>query len=155
MSVARVSLSREFWIGSISAIAAASVATYAVLGGDGSASRYEEQVRTLPYVIIFAFVIAAVIFGLMVPWATKPSASRAKRPTIVGLASSIFGFLTIVAFWSGLPIILGAAGATLGQVGRERAQTAGQRALALGAIIIGLIAATLGIAVTIGEKFGI
>ncbi len=59
-------MSREISIGIASAMGAAALAAYAVLGGPES---NPDQVRTLPYVIGFTLVMAGLVFGLVVPWA--------------------------------------------------------------------------------------
>jgi hypothetical protein len=57
------------------------------------------------------------------------------------LVCGIIGLLLLPAFWSGLPIVLGAAGYVLGQAGRDGRQTTG--GLALGAIVVGIAAIVL------------
>jgi len=94
---------------------------------------YPDQLRALPIVVLVLLVVAAVLFLVVVP-----RASRANRPAVVGLVCSILGLLLVVAFWSGLPIVLGTAGALLGRVER----TTG-RGLALAAVIIGAAAIVL------------
>ncbi len=139
-------MSREMSIGIASAIGAAALAAYATLGG---AEPNPDQVRTLPYVIGFTLVMAGIVFGLVVPWAERRSqALRTNRPAKAGLVSSVLGLLTIVAFWSGLPVILGGAGVALGMAGQERAAEAGRRRLATAAIIVGALAMLLAVGTT-------
>ncbi len=143
-------MSREMSIGIASAIGAAALAAYAVLGGP---EPDPDQVRTLPYVVGFALVMAGIVFGLVVPWAEKRSqAPRTNRPAKAGLVASILGLLTVVAFWSGLPVILGGAGVALGLAGRERAAEAGRRRLAVAAIIVGALAVLLGVGSTVWDQ---
>ncbi len=143
-------MSREMSIGIASALSAAALAAYAVLG---AAEPNPDQVRTLPYVIGFTLVMAGLVFGLVVPWAEKRSQGlRTNRPAKAGLVSSILGLLTVVAFWSGLPIILGGAGVALGMAGQERAAEAGRRRLAMAAIIVGALAVLLGVGSTIWDS---
>lgn len=92
-----------------------------------------DQLRALPIVVLVLLVIAAVLFFLIVP-----RAARSNRPVVPGLVCSILGLLLVVVFWSGLPIVLGTAGALLGRMER----TTG-RGLALAAIIIGVAAIVL------------
>ncbi len=143
-------MSRAISIGIASAIGAAALAAYATLGG---AEPNPDQVRTLPYVIGFTLVMAGIMFGLVVPWAERrPQALRTNRPAKAGLVTSFLGLLTIVAFWSGLPVILGGAGVALGMAGQERAAEAGRRRLALAAIIVGALAVLLGVGITIWDS---
>ncbi len=143
-------MSRAISIGIASAIGAAALAAYATLGG---AEPNPDQVRTLPYVIGFTLVMAGIMFGLVVPWAERRSqALRTNRPAKAGLVTSLLGLLTIVAFWSGLPVILGGAGVALGMAGQERAAEAGRRRLALAAIIVGALAVLLGVGITIWDS---
>jgi hypothetical protein len=103
-----------------------------------------------------AVIAGAIVFGLVVPWAKNGTSKRAEgRPSRAGLTMSILGFLSIVAFWSGLPIILGAGGAALGQVGRERSVTAGSGGVAMAALIVGIIAAVVGMIIVPLEIIGI
>ena len=142
-------MSRGIGIGVTSALGAAALAAYAVLGG---ASRNPDQVRTLPYVVIFALVIAALVFGLVVPWAEKRAEGRrSNRPAMAGLVCGVLGLLTVVAFWSGLPIILGGAGVALGLAGRERAAEAGRGGVAGAAVGIGIVAIVLSIGSTVWD----
>lgn len=94
---------------------------------------YPDQLRALPIVVLVLLVVAVVLFFVVVP-----RASRSNRPAVVGLACSILGLLLVVAFWSGLPIVLGTAGALLGRGART---TGG--GLALAAVIIGVAAIVL------------
>lgn len=143
-------MSRMATIGIASAIAAAVLPVYAVLGGPG---RQPDQVRSLPYVISFALVIAGVVFGLVAPWATRRAQGmRSNRPATAGLVASVLGVLAIVAFWSGLPIILGGAGVALGLTGKERAAEAGRGRIALAAIALGVIAVLLTVGITLSEQ---
>lgn len=146
----------RFWIlGGASALIASALAAYAVLVGNiADPVHAQEQKATLPYVIGFAVVFAAIIFGLLVPWALR--STHAQRSSITALVCSLLGLLMLLpAFWSGLPVILGAAGIALGQVGHARAQTSGTRTTALAALVIGALAGVLCIAITVAEKFTI
>jgi hypothetical protein len=66
---------------------------------------YPDQLRALPIVVLVLLVVAAALFLLVVP-----RASRSDRPAVAGPVCSILGLLLVVAFWSGLPIVLGTAG---------------------------------------------
>ena len=92
-----------------------------------------DQLRILPIVVVVLLVVAVVLFFVVVP-----RAARSNRPAVAGLVCSILGLLLVVAFWSGLPIVLGTAGALLGRTKR----TTG-RGLTLAAVIIGVAAIVL------------
>ena len=142
-------MTREMRIGITSALGAAVLASYAVLGGP---ERQPDQVASLPYVIGFTLVIAAVVFGLVVPWAEKRSQElRSNRPAGAGIVSSVLGILTVVVFWSGLPIILGGAGVALGMAGQERAAQ-GSNNLARATVIAGIAAVVLCILSTVWDQ---
>jgi hypothetical protein len=97
-----------------------------------------DQLRALPIVVVVVLVIATIVFFLIVP-----RGESSNRPAVPGLACSIIGLLLVFpAFWSGLPIVLGAAGFVLGQAGRgSRRATGGW--YALGAIVVGIAAVVL------------
>ncbi|MDP8926863.1 MAG: hypothetical protein M3M97_08140 [Actinomycetota bacterium] len=103
---------------------------------------YQDQLRALPIIVVVLLVIAAVLFFFIVP-----RAARSNRPAVAGLVCSILGLLLVVAFWSGLPIVLGTAGALLG---REARATGG--GLALAAVIIGVAAIILDILALLGDR---
>ena len=92
-----------------------------------------DQLSVLPIVVVVLLVVAAALFLFVVP-----RAARSNRPAVAGLVCSILGLLLVVAFWSGLPIVLGTAGALLG---REARTTEG--GLARAAVIIGVAAIVL------------
>jgi quinol-cytochrome oxidoreductase complex cytochrome b subunit len=143
-------MSRETLIGLGAVVVAVMVAAVANLSG---------QAASLGEVLIllgFVLVVAAIVFGLVVPWAKRTMEMGAgNRPAKTGMVLSILGFITIVAFWSGLPVILGAGGAALGQVGRERAASVGRSGLSLVALIIGVIAVVGGAGTLILERLEI
>jgi len=90
------------------------------------------NVRETVVVTVVAAVVAAGVYGWVLPRALgKPSAGgTALTLSLVAVA------LTLPAFWSGLPLILGVAGAFLGNAGRHARTGAGTSiaALALGAL---------------------
>ena len=116
--------------------AAALAATLALLltvnfTGDG------ENGGTGPFVVtaIVAGAIGLFLFGWYAP--------RAERPVRAGIAAGVLGLLALPAFWSGLPLVLGAAAAALGAGARERTRGA------TAAIVLGVAAFVLGVAGTI------
>ena len=94
---------------------------------------YPEQLRILPILVVVLLVVAAALFFFVVP-----RAARSNRPAVAGLVCSILGVVLVVAFWSGLPIVLGAAGALLGRMERTT-----RRGLAIAAVYTGAAAVVL------------
>jgi len=90
--------------------------------------------------------VTVVLFGVLARWAVQ-AAPDSGRPATVGLACSILGLVGILAFYVSAPIILGGLGATLGYEARQRAPIVGHGRTALAALVIGGIAALIGIVV--------
>ena len=101
-----------------------------------------DQLRALPIVLIVLLVIAAITFLLFVP-----RGARSSNPAVRGLVRSILGLLLLAVFWSGLPIVLGTAGALLGR----EARTTG-RGLALAAVIVGIAAVALDLLALLADR---
>ena len=78
--------------------------------------------------LAISLLVAAAVFGWAIP--------RTERPGHVGLAVGAIGLLSVAAFWSGLPYVLGPAAIVLGLLGRSRPgqRTPGTVAVALGAL---------------------
>jgi hypothetical protein len=123
-------VSRETWIvGVVSTIVAILVAVLSTV----LPPIIPEQLRALPIILVVLLVVAAALFFFVVP-----RAARSNRPAVAGLICSILGVLLVVAFWSGLPIMLGTAGALLGRMERTT-----RRGLAIAAVYIGVAAIAL------------
>jgi hypothetical protein len=93
-----------------------------------------------------ALAAGAVVFLWLIPRA-KQDPANANRPAKIGLACSVLGVVAVLAFWIGLPYVLGAAGAVLGRFGQARAAEAGHAPQATAAVIIGVLAVAAAIAV--------
>jgi len=92
--------------------------------------------------------VAAATFAFVVPWALKGNGSRTG-----GLALSGFAFLaSFVAFWTMVPLILGAAGALIGYETRNEAEGGTRRGLGLAAMVLGTIAAVVSVVATIATS---
>lgn len=88
-------------------------------------------------------VATALVFTLVVrPALARESAGRK------ALVLSILAILTVPAFWSGLPLVLGVGGIVVGNAGRN-ART-GSRACTA-ALILGLVAVAAYLAIYIGD----
>lgn len=137
-------MTRERLIGLMTGAAALLLTLYAVYG-DSTAE--QSQKNSVWQVAVFSLIATAIAFGVLLPWALKRSPAKA------GLIVSILGVVSLAAFWSGLPVVLGGVGATLGMNGREGALERSGRATA--AIIVGVVAAVLAIGVTLVTNSGI
>ncbi len=146
----RYRLSRERKIGVMAVSVAVLMAVFSVVGGENQ----DEQLGTLWFTVPFAIIAGALVFAWLVPWAKRTAPAGANRPVRTGLVMSVLGLLSIVAFWSGLPVILGAGGVALGQTRREDA-TAGHGGISLAAVALGALAVAGGIAVVAFDKLGI
>jgi hypothetical protein len=78
-------------------------------------------------------VASALLFGLVVPRALRRESAGGR-----GLAIGVIAVLLVVpAFWSGLPMLLGACAALIGYAGK-RADTGSGKAMA--SLVLGLLA---------------
>lgn len=91
-------------------------------------------------------VVAAVVFGFVLPRALDQESAPGRALTL-----SVLGLLLVVpAFWSGLPMILGSAGALLGYAGRNA--VAGAKGC-IAAAAIGALAVVGYLVVYVGDQF--
>ena len=82
--------------------------------------------------VCFIALLTAAIFGLVVARGLRHVAAGGR-----GIAMGVVGLLLVpVAFWSGIPLVLGAGATLLGQAGR-RADTGSGRAIA--AFVLGVL----------------
>jgi hypothetical protein len=102
-----------------------------------------ESGGTIEFVVTGAVALGALllVFGWYAP--------RAERPAIGGLTAGLFGLVSVLAFWSGLPFVLGAAGIALGARGRESNPRAG-----VAAIVTGVAAIALGVTLAVLDQLG-
>jgi hypothetical protein len=117
---------RLVWpIAAIAVAVAAALAAWGTFSGDGNDAG--------EYLVVLAVigVAAVVVFGWFVPRSFRSGAFG-----LTGLILASAGLVSVVIFWSGLPPILGLAGAFLGWVGRERRRDN----LATAALVVGVLA---------------
>jgi hypothetical protein len=128
-------------IGVAVAIAASGLAGYAAYGDPHANS---SQRAAVPVLVGIAIVVSAAFFGLLVPRlvnAIRAASPRAARgATVCGVAALV----STVAFWSGVPLVLGVAAELLGADGRQVASRPYTAALILGVIaVVGSVAITV------------
>jgi len=93
----------------------------------------------VPWFIGFIVVAGAIGLGL-VHWGSRPAPDH-NRPARVGLVALVPFVLSLVVFWAALPVITGAALATLGTAGVKRArEEAGLGWLARALQVVGIVA---------------
>lgn len=101
-----------------------------------------DQRNGVPLLIVAALVVAAIVFLVLVPRGLR--AIREERATSArwGLVHSIVALvLTPIGFWSGIPLVVAAAGIWLGSRTREQRAAAGSPTrVATAAIVVGIVA---------------
>ena len=134
---------RSARVGGVVAILAMALVVYGTYG-DSQAS--DSQKSGMPSVLVGVVVVAALVFGVLAPMALR--AVEAHRETgrrwAIGLA--VASVLSLVVFWSGLPLLLGSAAALVAKAGRGSAGGSKAWSWTWG---LGLFAAGASIAVTI------
>jgi spore maturation protein SpmA len=92
-------------------------------------------------VLVIIGVLAAIVYGFVVPRAARGIWPMARTGLILGL-------LTVIVFWSGAPPIFAFAGILLGYFAREREPSG----LATGAILLGVMALIADVAIYIADQ---
>jgi hypothetical protein len=114
-----------------------------------TASQRVSQEHALPVIIAVAVVLGGLIFGLGVP-----RLLRSQRLPGWALAVGILGLAALAAYWSGLPVVFGAAALLLGTTGRRLAATQAKPAkLATAAAVIGALAVSIDVIATIVSTY--
>jgi succinate dehydrogenase hydrophobic anchor subunit len=100
---------------------------------------------------IFVGIVGAVAIGtstIFVPWAL-----RGNRSKTAGIVVSGFAFATsFVAFWTMIPLILGAAGALIGYETTQDDDAGSRPVVSLASIVLGVIAVVVSVAATIATS---
>ena len=132
-----MTLSRQYInaIGVAAALLTAAALAAANFTGSGDNGGGAEYALTLGV----SLILALALFGWVIP--------RTNRSARAGLVVGLLAILSLAAFWSGLPYVLGPAAVVLGVLGRSRGESRPQAttAIALGALatIAGLAAVAL------------
>lgn len=129
-------------------VAAAALAVYAAYGDPHPKANQKSGV---PALVVAGAIVAAIVFGALVPRALRAIREERARSARWALGHSIVALvLTPLAFWSGLPIILGAAGLWLGRRTAEQREGAGSPTRpATTAVVIGTLAIGLTMLLTV------
>jgi predicted membrane channel-forming protein YqfA (hemolysin III family) len=134
-----VSLTRQNILGAgcaAAVLAAVALAAANFTGDDSNGG-------TGPYAVTLVASVALV--GVLFGWAIP----RVERPSRTGVVVGVLGVLSIAAFWTGLPYVLGPAAIVFGLRGRTRVEGNGP---STAAVLLGGIATVGGIAALIADQ---
>jgi hypothetical protein len=117
----------------------------AVFGAYGDPHPQASQEHAVPFICAVLAAVAVGIFGFLLPAGLHGAPARPGRWSGWALALGILGIVAVpVAFWSGLPLLLGTAGVVLGAAGRQAAREAGhggaRSAWAVGLSVFAIVA---------------
>ena len=134
-----MTLSRQYinGIGLAAAVLTAAALAAANFAGSGENGGGAEYAVTLGG----SLILALALFGWVIP--------RSNRSARAGLIVGLLAILSLAAFWSGLPFVLGPAAVVLGLVGHARSES---RAQATMAIVLGALATIAGIAAIVLDQ---
>lgn len=122
------------------AVVALLTAGYDCYGVFGDSKASASQHDSLPFVIAMGLLVAAVVFGLLVPAGLRAIHQGARSASTWALAHGITAVLSLALFWSGLPLILGTGAVLLGTTGRRSGVAPRQMAIARGLGIFAIVA---------------
>ncbi len=88
-----------------------------------------------------SLLLALALFGWVIP--------RTDRPARTGLIVGLLAMLSLAAFWSGLPYVLGPAAIVLGLLGRTTSKSGAQGTIA---VVLGVVATIAGLAAIVLDQ---
>ena len=98
-----------------------------VLGAYGDPHPKANQEQAVPFICGVLVVLAVGVFGFLVPAGLRHAPASPGAWSGGALALGVAAVLAVpVAFWSGLPLLLGTAGVLIGAAGRQAATAAGR-----------------------------
>ena len=108
------------------------------------------QESGVPFLVAIDVVAAALVFGLLVPRLLRAIVDGSPRAARGAVLCGVAALVSMVAFWSGAPLVLGGAAALLGTKGRRQAGGRGMGSRAYTAtLILGVIALVGSVAITV------
>lgn len=129
-------------VGVAAVAGAAGLVTYGAYGDPHPKANQESGV---PFIIIVSAVVAALVFGLLGPKALKAIRSGEAGTSRWALGYGIAAVVSCAVFWSGIPLVLGAAGALVAGEGTRAAEagvpTRRRFTIALGLSVLAMAAA--------------
>jgi hypothetical protein len=105
-------------VGAVAVVAAGGLATYAAYGDPHAKSGQESAV---PSLVVIAVVVGLVVYGWVVPKGLQSIRSGGRHAARWALVPAVVALLVSVAFWSGLPVVIGAGALMLAAEGRAQA----------------------------------
>lgn len=117
-----------------------------VFGTYADSKASSSQKSGVPFLLVIAAVMAAVVYGVLTPIALRAVATGAGSARRWAVGFTVVAVLSLVVFWTGLPLIAGGAAALTGHAARQSQH--GSRAFAA-AWWLGLAAAALTVIVTV------
>jgi len=88
-----------------------------------------------------SLLLTLALFGWVIP--------RTDRPARTGLIVGLLAMLSLAAFWSGLPYVLGPAAIVLGLLGRTTSKSGAQGTIA---VVLGVVATIAGLAAIVLDQ---
>jgi hypothetical protein len=124
-------------------LAAAALTAVALAAANFISTESSENGGGIEYAVTLggSLVLALVLFGWVIP--------RIDRPARAGLVVGLIAVLSLAAFWSGLPYVLGPAAVVLGLLGRSHAE---DRAQATTAVVLGALATVAALAAVVLDQ---
>jgi hypothetical protein len=127
----------------VSGFVAAALTAVALAVANFLSTETSENGGGIEYAVTLAgsIAVALVLFGWLIP--------RTARPGRAGLVTGLIGVLSLAAFWSGLPYVLGPAAVVFGLVARSRESERGQ---GTAAVVLGALVTIAGIAAVVVDQ---
>jgi len=127
----------------VSGFVAAALTAVALAAANFLSAETNENGGGIEYAVTLggSIVVALVLFSWLIP--------RTARPGRAGLVTGVIGLLSLAAFWSGLPYVLGPAAVVFGLLGRARA---GERGQGTAAVVLGALVTIAGVAAVLVDQ---
>lgn len=97
------------------------------------------------FVAVTGVLLMALVYGLLVRWALKPSPGQRNRPASASLVTGLLSLAGYLAFFLWAHLLIAPAAVLLGRAGLMRAEAGGGRAPALAGITMGIASLTFGV----------
>jgi hypothetical protein len=127
----------------VSGFVAAALTAVALAAANFLSAETSENGGGIEYAVTLggSIAVALLVFGWLIP--------RTSRPGRAGLVTGLIAVLSLAAFWSGLPYVLGPAAIVLGLLGRARPDERGQ---GTAAVVLGALVTIAGVAAVVVDQ---